>query len=195
MARSTCNPNLEAPEGMMKFKVIRSTVRDSVGQFCVPGDKAILTPQLARYYLDQDYIKVDLPEGFADEVESEQDASDAILHELGHADPKFKGRGAERRAQVAKEREAEAAAAAAAVEAERTRILDAARAEADAIVAAAKESARRGGEPANGVGDEPLSGEGGEADAPVDATGEDTEERSTAEADPVDDTPKRRRRA
>jgi len=62
MARSTSDPKIKAPKGMMKFEVIRSTIKDSLGQYCLPGDMAILKKDLAQRYLDMNLIKVALPE-------------------------------------------------------------------------------------------------------------------------------------
>ena len=62
MARSTCDPKRVMPKGMLRFEVIRSNIRDSVGQYCAPGDLAILDKKTAKGYLDRNYIKVALPE-------------------------------------------------------------------------------------------------------------------------------------
>lgn len=66
MAKSTSNPNVAIPKGMMRFEVIRSAIKDSIGQYCVPGDYAVLTKSHAQSYLDNNFIKVALPE-FDDE--------------------------------------------------------------------------------------------------------------------------------
>lgn len=76
MARSTCNPNRDAPRGMQKFEVIRSTIKDSVGQYCVPGDMAILNKKMAKSLLDKNWIKVALPE-FDDADDEDEQAKSA----------------------------------------------------------------------------------------------------------------------
>ena len=184
MARSTCNPNAEVPKGMMKFEVIRSTIRDSIGQYCVPGDMAVLTPRHAKSYLNMNYIKVALPEGFADD-DDEQDEANAILHEQGHADPKYRGRADLRRADVERRRQE--------LDDEREKILADARAEAAAILAAAEDSTRSVTSAASGSGDE-QSPTGGDAEPSSDAGTEDKTERSESEADTGGDNKKRRRR-
>lgn len=75
MARSTCDNKREAPKGMMKFEVIRTAIKDSVGQYCLPGDMAILDKKLAKDYLDKNLIKVALPE-FDDDDKDDGDTSD-----------------------------------------------------------------------------------------------------------------------
>ena len=196
MARSTCNPDVEVPEGMMKFEVIRSTIRDSIGQYCVPGDMAVLTPRHAKSYLQANYIRVPLPAGFADAEESDDDEANAVLHAEGHAKPAADGRAEQRRQEVAARREAEAKLQAEA-EAERERILAEARDEAARIVAEAEASAG----PDTGASDGDSGGQpeesptGGEAGSSPDTDREDTAERSEAAADPVKHPPKRRRRA
>lgn len=75
MARSTVNPSVEIPKGMHKFEVIRTTIRDSLGQYCVPGDMAVLDRDSAQAYLDKNLIKVQLPDFDAEESNGE-DASD-----------------------------------------------------------------------------------------------------------------------
>lgn len=84
MAKSTSNPNREVPKGMMRFEVIRSNIKDSVGQYCVPGDFAILTKEHAQGYLDSNHIKVALPDfgeldGEEDVHPDDSDAEDASL--------------------------------------------------------------------------------------------------------------------
>lgn len=73
MARSTCNPHVDVPKGMMRFEVINSNIKDSLGQYCVPGDMAVLDKRHAQGYLDQNLIKVVLPD-FG--VDDESDTSD-----------------------------------------------------------------------------------------------------------------------
>jgi len=78
MARSTCNPNRQPPKGMMHFEVIRSTVRDSVGQYCVPGDMAILDKKTAQAYHNRNFIRPKLPDfdmGDADDADDQEEGS------------------------------------------------------------------------------------------------------------------------
>lgn len=196
MARSTCNPDVEAPEGTMKFEVIRSTIRDSIGQYCVPGDMAVLTPKHAKSYLNANYIRVPLPAGFADEDESDDDEANAILHAEGHAKPAAEGRAEQRRREVAERREAEAKKQAEA-DAERERILAEARDEAARIVAEAEASVGpdTGASDGDRLAEPGQSPTGGEAGPPADTDGEDAAERSETAPDPVKNPPKRRRRA
>ena len=76
MARSTCNPDIEVPKGMMRFEVIRSTIRDSIGQYCAPGDFAVLTKKDAQSYLTRNWIRVALPE-FDTDGPDESDTADS----------------------------------------------------------------------------------------------------------------------
>lgn len=62
MARSTCNNNKTPPKGMKSFEVIHTTIKDSVGQYCGPGDMAILTEKAAKKYLKENHIRVALPD-------------------------------------------------------------------------------------------------------------------------------------
>lgn len=75
MAKSTCNPDTDVPKGMKRFEVIRSTVKDCLGQYCVPGDMAVLNKDLAQGYLDKNFIRVALPD--FDEPEDETDGKSA----------------------------------------------------------------------------------------------------------------------
>jgi hypothetical protein len=63
---------------MKKFEVIRSTIKDSVGQYCVPGDKAILDKTTAEGYLKANFIRVELPDFDEpeDDTKDESDTSD-----------------------------------------------------------------------------------------------------------------------
>jgi hypothetical protein len=81
MAKSTCNPNVNIPKGMMKFEVIRSTIRDSLGQYCVPGDMAVLDKNTAQGYLDKNYIRVALPDFDVDDEPTEE--ADHSSEEVG----------------------------------------------------------------------------------------------------------------
>jgi len=84
MARSTSDPKIKAPKGMMKFEVIRSTIKDSLGQYCLPGDMAILKKDLAQRYLDMNLIKVALPE-FDFDANAGHDAEEPAAAE--HSEP------------------------------------------------------------------------------------------------------------
>ena len=86
MARSTCNPNVEAPKGMMKFEVIKTTIRDSLGQFCVVGDMAVLDKKAAKGYLDANMIKVMLPEFDEPEDDADDKADDSTTDDSGSED-------------------------------------------------------------------------------------------------------------
>ena len=81
MARSTCDQNAKVPKGMMKFEVINSTIKDKLGQYCVPGDMAVLDKKMAKGYLDKNFIKVALPEFDIPDGEdtdtSDEDGADA----------------------------------------------------------------------------------------------------------------------
>lgn len=75
MAKSTCDPNAEVPKGMKRFKVIRSTIKDSLGQYCVPGDYAVLKKEIAKGYLDKNFIQVELPD-FDESDEGDENEGD-----------------------------------------------------------------------------------------------------------------------
>ena len=105
MAKSTCDPNAEVPKGMMKFEVIRSTIRDSLGQYCEPGDMAVLTKKIAKGYLDKNWIKVALPEFDDDGDESDTtDEGGADAAERTEAATSPRRGTAERRARIAADR-------------------------------------------------------------------------------------------
>lgn len=62
----------EAP--MLEFEVIRTEIRDSMRNYCKPGDMAMLTEADAQAYLDMGCIKPTLPDfGEADEPASDPD--------------------------------------------------------------------------------------------------------------------------
>ena len=69
MARSTRNGELDLddlPAGHKAFKVINTTIRDSLGAYCVAGEMAVLNKRDATAYLKKNMIQVALPE-FEDE--------------------------------------------------------------------------------------------------------------------------------
>jgi hypothetical protein len=68
---------------MLKFRVVKSTIRDNLGQYCEPGDMAVLNKKTAEGYLNRDVIKVVLPDFDLDDPVEEavydaQDAQDAL---------------------------------------------------------------------------------------------------------------------
>ena len=76
MAKSTSNPNVEVPKGMAQFPVLKTNIRDSIGQYCNPGDMAVLTKRDAQSYLDRGCIKVKLPDLFDEDEPDESPAAD-----------------------------------------------------------------------------------------------------------------------
>jgi len=82
MAKSTCNPNVELPKGMLRFKVLEATIRDSLGQFCTEGDLAVLSKKDAQVYLDRNHIRVELPD-FEDADEPSEPEADNPSEEVG----------------------------------------------------------------------------------------------------------------
>ncbi|MDJ0827906.1 MAG: hypothetical protein QNJ16_20665 [Rhodobacter sp.] len=87
MARSTSDPNLRPPKGMHKVKVIRTTIKDSLGQYCVDGDFAILKKDEAQHYLDLNMVRVELPD-LDDESDTDESADGADVSPEAAPDPK-----------------------------------------------------------------------------------------------------------
>lgn len=93
MAKSTCNPNADIPKGMMKFETIRSGIKDSLGQYCLPGDMAVMDKKLAQHYLDLNFIKVALPDfDEDDDASGSKDTADEAKRSTPKSDTRS-GRG------------------------------------------------------------------------------------------------------
>lgn len=75
MARSTSSKDVDVPKGMMRFRVIGATIKDSLGQYCVSGDYAVLTKTVAEKYQADGNIKVELPKFDTDEGDGSVEVS------------------------------------------------------------------------------------------------------------------------
>ncbi len=64
--------NLEdIPEGTALFDVANTTIKDDMGFYCEPGEKAVLSEKHATLYRDMGYIRPDLPD-FGPDNEKEE---------------------------------------------------------------------------------------------------------------------------
>lgn len=76
MAKSTASDGKKLPKGMMAFRVIRSTIKDSLGNYCTVDDMAVLDKKLAQHYLDNKFIRVELPDFDEDDFDGNEPDTD-----------------------------------------------------------------------------------------------------------------------
>ena len=64
MAKSSRNGELpeDLPKGMHAFKVLKTTIKDSLCDYCEVGEMAVLDKKLATHYLKLEMIQVELPD-------------------------------------------------------------------------------------------------------------------------------------